>query len=301
MIFTKKEIENILSIIDFNASMFITTQMGEGVLSTYDKYILKKFGFDVNKIVQTYPPYLQSFMWGRLSGWLSYNQANQIAYSDFQKYLNTGQYFPLTAKESNMYDIAINRSYKHIKNLADKRKDTVTKLISDEDIKHELSEGISKRQSVQSIVSNLHHKTGDWQRDYGRIVETEMNTIFQMGRAEALEQKYGEDVEVFKSVYPQACRHCIKAYLTSGLGSQPKIFLLSELQANGTNIGRKVADWKPIVGSHHPFCRCNLNHHPKGTVWSDDKKMFVYPEKYISTIKRKNKVKIYVGDKKFEV
>lgn len=254
MIFTKNQIENLLSIIDFNTSMFISTQMGVDVLSTFDKYILNKFGFDVKKITEKYPPYLQSFMWGQLTGWLNNNQANSVSYSDFQKYLKTGQYFPLTTKERNLYDIAVNRSYKHIKNLSNKRKDHVTKLISDEDLKHEISEGISKRKSIQNIVSELGNKSGDWQRDYGRIVETEMNTIFQQGRATTLEKRFGEDVEVFKETYPLACRHCIRLHLTAGIGSKPIVLPLSVVQANGTNIGRKVADWKFTVDSVHPFC-----------------------------------------------
>lgn len=301
MIFTKNEIENILSIIDFHTSMFITTQMGEGVLSTYDKYILGKYGFDIKKIVQTYPPYLQSFMWGKLTGWLDNNQASQVSYKDFEKYLVSGQYIPLSKKENDIYDISINHSYKHIKNLAEKRKDAVTKYISEEDLKQTISEGISNRESKQAIVSNLHHQTGDWQRDYGRIVETEMNDIFQQGRGLSLEQKFGEDVEVFKSVYPQACRHCIRLYLTGGLGSEPRTFTLKQLQANGSNIGRKVAGWLATIGSTHAFCRCNLNRRPKNSIWDPEKKMFVLPKEYKRKIERKSKIKISVGDLKFEI
>jgi len=300
MIFSKVQVEKLLNIIDFQTSLFVITQMGGDVLSTYDKYILNKFGFDINIITKKYPPYLQSFLFGRLTGWLSNNQASQIAYSDFTKYLNSGQYFPLTKKEKTMYDIATNRSYTHIKNLGTKRKDELTKQISEEDVRREISTAISDRASIQNIISNWGNKTGNWQRDYGRIAETEMNSIFQLGRSLQIEEKYGENQLVFKDVYPGACRHCIRLYLTGGIGSEPRLFKLNELIANGTNIGRKVADWKPVLESVHPFCRCNLNYKPEGTLWDKEKKMFIYPEKYERKIERKSKVIIKVGDKKFE-
>ena len=301
MIFTKDQIENLLEIIDLHTSMFIVTQMGGDVLSTYDKYILRKFGFNISKITREYPPYLQSFIFGRLTAWLSDNQANSIAYSDFKTYLSSGQYFPLTKKEKSLYDLSISRSYKHIKNLGDKRKDEFTKQLTEEDIRREIAGSFENRTSIQTIISNWGHQTDNWQRDYGRIAETELNTIFQLGRALQIEQKYGLEQRVYKTVYPQACRHCIKLYLTNGIGSQPKIFTLKQLLENGSNVGRRVDEWKAVIESTHPFCRCNLYTVPEGTVWDEEKKMFVYPEKYERKIERKSKVIITVGTKRFEV
>lgn len=301
MIFTSKQVENLLSIIDFSTSVFVTTQMGRDVLSTYDKYILNKFGFDIDKIATKFPPFLQSFLFGRLTGWLSDNQASQIAYNDFEKHLKSGQYFPLTKKEQTLYNISINRSYDHIKNLAYKRKDELKRMISEEDIRDEISEAIEKRKSISNIVSEWGTKTGDWQRDYGRIAETEMNTIFQLGRATQIEERYGKDQKVYKQVFEGSCRHCIRLYLTGGIGSQPRIFTLQELQENGTNIGLKVSDWKPVISSVHPYCRCQLQFLPKGQIWDKGKKDFVYPEKYEQVIKRTQKNKLTVGDKVFWV
>ena len=60
--------------------------------------------------------------------------------------------------------------------------------------------------------------------------------------------------KVFKDVFVGGCRHCIRLYLTGGIGSQPKIFKISDLIANGDNIGVKVNDWKPVISSTHPHC-----------------------------------------------
>lgn len=301
MIFTQKQIENLLEIIDLHSSMFIVTQMGGDVLSTYDKYILNKFGFDINKLIQKYPPYFQSFMFGRLTAWLKNNQSSQIAYLDFKKYLESGQYFPLTKKEQTMYNIATKRSYGHIKNLGNKRKDSLVKQISEEDIRSEISGAIAERKSVQSIISNWGHQTGNWQRDYGRIADTEMNSIFNMGRALQFEEKYGKEVRVWKHTFPLACRHCIRLHCTNGIGSKPILKSLDEVISNGSNIGRKVSDWLFTIDSEHPFCRCLLEYFLEGMEWDEKRQMFVWPEKYERVIERKSKVIIKVGDKRFEV
>ena len=50
---------------------------------------------------------------------------------------------------------------------------------------------------------------------------------------------------------------------------KPRIFLLSELEANGTNVGRKRRDWLPTVGAVHPWCREILLDIPKGWGFND--------------------------------
>ena len=39
----------------------------------------------------------------------------------------------------------------------------------------------------------------------------------------------------------------------------PKIYTLAELAANGTNDGEPKSNWKPVIGSTHPRCRCQLH------------------------------------------
>lgn len=49
-------------------------------------------------------------------------------------------------------------------------------------------------------------------------------------------------------------------------------------------------------------CRCDLKEVPKGMVWNDETHSFEPPkEPYKRQVERKSKVKIYVGDKLFEV
>ena len=77
---------------------------------------------------------------------------------------------------------------------------------------------------------------------------------------------------------------------------------MSELIANGTNIGRKSKDWKPVLTNIHPFCRCLLRYVSDGYEW-DDKTQSFEPKKVEDKdrVQRKSKVKITVGTKYFEV
>ena len=84
----------------------------------------------------------------------------------------------------------------------------------------------------------------------------------------------------FKDVYNGACKHCIKAYLTGGIDSEPKIFKLSELRANGTNIGKKPEAWLPVIGGMHPHCRCTLNKYNPLYSWDSKTRSFTKPKEY---------------------
>ena len=48
-------------------------------------------------------------------------------------------------------------------------------------------------------------------------------------------------------------------------GVTPKVFKLSELIGNGTNYGKKQADWVATLGIIHPYCQCTLGIKPKDT------------------------------------
>lgn len=64
-----------------------------------------------------------------------------------------------------------------------------------------------------------------------------------------------EDESYFaNNVAVHNCPDCVRLHLTAGPGSPPRIFKLSELQANGTNVGKKRAAWKAVIGPVHPWC-----------------------------------------------
>ena len=120
----------------------------------------------------------------------------------------------------------------------------------------------------------LREKTNDWERDWHRVAHTEMWSAKCQGEVEAILQ--GEspfsndkgDTEVYCKPGPNACPKCKQMYLERD-GVTPKVFKLSQLISNGSNYGKKQADWKPCVPPLHPNCMCPLSIKPKNTKFDE--------------------------------
>lgn len=316
MIFTPEEIQRLFDIIDYRLARIVADVLGGDALKPEDKELLKRNGYDWAKELKKIPPYYQSFLFGRLSGVLTPAQLRSVDYRDFLLFVERNQFKELSTREKAVYNAAATRTYSYIKTMGQRMRDILSNAISQEDvkllteqqrqlelgtIKKEITEGVLKRRSVQSIISNIGHSLNDWNRDWGRIVETEMQGIYQIGIAETIMSEHGLDALVYKEVFPGACKHCLRLYTTNGSGSKPRLFKLVDLIANGDNIGRKAKDWAPTLQGIHPFCRCQLRYLPKGYVWDEERQIFAPPKDYKPKIERRSKVKIYVGDKIFEV
>jgi hypothetical protein len=303
--FTAEDIEKVIGVVNRHYSMLIVTTLGTEALSEYDRAILELNGVDVDALKQDYPPFMQMFMLGRLAAILDDKQIQQLERDDFNKYLERGQFVPLSQREREEYQISQQMSYGHLKGLANKVTSEARDIILEENkkliISEEITRGATDRLSIQSIVSNLGHRTGEWDRDWRRIVVTEMQNIYNQGKAGEISQKYGDEALVWKQVFEGACRHCIRLYTTSGLGSEPRVFKLKDLIANGNNLNLKVDEWKPIVGATHSHCRCDLRTVFKGQVWNLVDKVWGYVDGRVGIVQRKSKIKITVGDKEFFV
>lgn len=309
MYFSQEQIEEILDLIDFYHINFIGNNIGSSILTDKDKLFLSNYGIDF-KIFPIDGTLNNAFKFGVLAESLGDSVTKNMSYNDFKTYIKRGNFIPLTKQEEYALDFVKKRAYSDIKGLGNKiGKDVHTILIEADNkkrqkyediIKTESIKAIEERKSLNEIVSALGHKTGDWNRDFGRISDYINHQAYEEGRATSIEDKFGKDSLVYKNVYPGACRYCIHHYLTSGIGSEPKLFKLSQLKANGTNIGRKAANWLPTLGPLHPWCRCTVTYLEEGEIWDDELKEFVM-EKYIPKIHRRNKILVTVGDKKYEV
>jgi hypothetical protein len=136
-------------------------------------------------------------------------------------------------------------------------------------IQTETARAIEERATVRKLASNLGHATGDWARDWRRIAATEMQTAHQTGVATAIARDFGPEALAAKIPTPLACKRCRDLYLDASTG-RPRIFKLSDLLANGTNVGRKSKDWLPVVGATHPHCLCFLTSVNPGWAFDDD-------------------------------
>ena len=310
MILTQSQIDEILGIIDFHHLFVISTNFGKSILSNEDRHILTSFGVNLN-VLPDITNYDKTYMFGVLSNILGDENTKTLTYNDIFQYVKSGQYFPLTKREKEELDIAKRQTYTHLKGLKQRAKGKVESFIYETEktsrekyelaIKSGIEEGVAKRKSVSKIVSDIGHSLNEWKHDWGRIVETEMNNVYLLGKASQIKEKRGKDALVYKQPYVTACRHCIRLYLTKGLGSQPILFKLSQLEANGTNIGVKVQDWKATLGSVHPYCRCALYDVLPGYKWSNETKRFELSKDWERKVERQSKVKITIGTKIFEV
>jgi len=252
MIFTDQEIQRLLEIVDYHSSFIAGTTLGKEVLTEYDKFILNKHGINPEKILEGKDTtYYHMYLFGRLAMELGEKQAGQVTYNDFKKYIERGQYVPLTKNENELLKLAQRRTYGHIKGLGERIKQDVNSSITNKSkeqyekiISQEIERGIIERRTISNIVIDIGQRTETWNRDWGRIVETEYNNIFQQGRGEEIIKEHGSDALVYKETYPGACRWCIKLHLKDGIGSEPRIYKLSEVISNGSNYGKKPNEWK---------------------------------------------------------
>lgn len=266
MIFNNEQIQEILSLVDFRFADLVWKIFGPSHLTSQDKENLKKHGIDPGSLVKKIPPYWANWMFGLLSGKLSDYQTKQISYKDLLDYLARRQYETPSKREIEEYEMACNRTYGYLKGLGDKMKKDISSYISDSElrmrmeqertIKEGIKRGVIERDTTKLIAAKISNQLNDWSRDWNRIVETEYQGVFNMGRVQSyMREGDGSNTLIYFDVYPAACRHCIRLYLTAGIGSEPKLFTAEELIGNGTNIGRRVADWKPtIITAVHPFC-----------------------------------------------
>jgi hypothetical protein len=186
---------------------------------------------------------------------------------------------PLSPTESASLDFARARAGQYITGLTDRVGADINGLTVEEgewlrsQYRDQVEVGVAQRDAWRKVASRMGDATDDWSRDLQRVAATEMQAAHQAGVADQIRNDEGEDATVFKQPTPDACPDCIALHLTGGIGSPPRLFKLSELEANGTNVGRKRADWKPVVGTVHPWCACELNYMPDGFAFDDDGQM----------------------------
>ena len=177
-----------------------------------------------------------------------------------------------------------------------------------------LNEANKEEFKMSNVVEYIKEKFEDWsylKDTISYISESALNE----GKIEEIKNKIGED-KVDPLVYKvpildeKLCSACKKAYLNND--GTPRLFKLSELAANGTNIGRKYKSWLPVISQMHLHCRCLLQYFenlPNTTLddyeFNENKHRYILKEKILNDtnrkVQRKSKVKIVIGQKEFEV
>lgn len=244
--------------------MQLTVGSGDNKLSPE---LLKKLNLpkDVKDLIT------DSYKFGRLSI-TSGKKLDNMPEKEVEKLLNS---MKLSPAQRRAIEYSQMNTQLHLQNLQAKINSTVLALaIQDQTnmyntIGSVIPDAIANNTDRYKIIQQLRETSKDWNRDWHRVAMTEMQNAKMNGEAQAilngdspLSSKKGETL-VFKRPAPNCCAMCRKLYLEKG-STKPIVFKLSDLLANGTNYGKKQADWKAVVGTVHPSCVCQLSILPDG-------------------------------------
>ena len=261
---TKAQIAKIKKIITEHMEVLMKIVVGDGKPSPE---LLRKLGLpkEVTDLIT------DSYKYGKL-GVLRGKDLSKMSQSEVEKLLKKLTLTKHQQKAVEYLQIKTQQSIDtlHAKVLANVMNAVVQdQLNMYETVKKVVPDAVAEHTERYKVIQQLREQSGDWARDWHRVAHTEMWDAKVMGEANAIidnespVSKKGSETLVFKRPGPNACAQCKKHYLESD-GITPKVFRLSDLMANGTNYGKKTADWKPTVGILHPNCLCPLSVMPDG-------------------------------------
>ena len=291
MIFTYNQIQDLLSILKKHELIFILNQLGVNYLSQADKAILLASGIDIDKFKNKKGIVEHAFLFGILADAVGDDRAKNMSYPQFQKFIASKNFIPLTDEEEFALEQIKNRAYTDITNLGARMRNAVSNsvlrnnqqqsVIVQKMIRSKAIEAIKLRKGARALAADLANTSKDWEVDWLRIAYYLTHEAYNAGRAQSILREHGAESEVYFDVYPGACKKCKELYLKdpSDPDSEPIVYKLSEIIANGNNIGRKTADWLPTISPTHPYCRCTINHKKPGFAWDASVRAFTKPMK----------------------
>lgn len=306
MVFTQSQIQDMLSILKRYELVFIAKQLGLSFLSQADKNILLAAGIDVNKYKNKQGIIEHAFLFGILAEAIGDARAKKMSYLQFQKFLASGNFIPLTEEEEFALQTVKNRAYTDITNLGARmrtglsnavlRNNQQQALVVQNMIRQKTVKAIELRSGARGLAADLAETSKDWEVDWLRIAYYLTHEAYNSGRAQSILKQHGPNAEVYFDVYAGACVHCSELYLTDpdDPESIPIVFPLKEIIANGNNIGRKVADWKPTISPTHPYCRCTINYKDPNFDWDAEMHAFVKPKKKVSSNPKLKGIKLNI-------
>lgn len=306
MVFTQAQIQDMLSILTRYQLTFILNQLGPTYLTASEKSLLLAAGIDVNKYVNKKGVIEHAFYFGILADAIGDDRAKKMDYPQFQKFLASKNYIPLTAEEEYALQQVKNRAYTDITNLGARMRSALSNsvlrnnqqqsLIVQKMIRAKTIKAIELRSGARALAADLANTSQDWEVDWLRIAYYLTHEAYNAGRAQDILKNHGANAEVYFDVYEGACKRCKELYLEDpdDPDSKPIVFKLDDIIANGNNIGRKSADWKPTISPTHPYCRCTINYKDPDLEWDANLRAFVKPKKKVSTNPRLQGVKLNI-------
>lgn len=308
---TPDQVHTIVELLDRQLILFTATTLGAHVLSDSDKNLLQSYGIDYNHVYDESKDIVSlNYQLGMLSELLG-QQTKDVTYDQLVRYVKSGQHIPLNERERATIDSikmqAVSDIKAHKGRIFQDINNVVNNKLGDlkadqrEFIREQVLQGVSERKARKDIARDIARLTGDWSRNFNKSVQYISHTALNEGRAAVLEKRYqgtNQEPKMYFQVQTDACDHCVDAYLTNGVGSEPKIFTLKQLQQNGSNIGRKINERLPTLSAYHIHCRCLATEYIEGTIWNGTR--FVFDKNYKSSIKRP-KIRIVFNNQEYWV
>jgi hypothetical protein len=306
MIFTASQISDMLSILKKYELMFIANQLGTDFLTAADKAILLAAGIDVDQFKNAQGIIEHAFLFGILAEAIGDARAKKMNYKQFQKFLKSKNFIPLTEEEELALQNVKQRAYTDITNLSNRMagafRNVVLKnnqeqlLLAQKIVRDKAVTAIELRQGATKLAQELADAAQSWDTDWLRVAYYILTEAYNQGRAQSILKNNGADAEVYFDVFNEACPSCRKLYLEDpdDENSRPKIFKLKDIISNGNNIGRKQSEWLPVIPPVHPYCRCQINVVPYGFEWDNDVRAFTKPIKKISKNPKLRNVKLNI-------
>jgi hypothetical protein len=114
-----------------------------------------------------------------------------------------------------------------------------------------------KEAAQKHLGQALNDTVTEWRNRWKMICDTELARASNYGAMDAIlhsnQNKAPEEILVYK-VGPHdgaVCDECRRFWFWDD-GVTPRVYLMSELIAGGSNIGKKRRDWKPTIDNTHP-------------------------------------------------
>lgn len=265
---TPEQLDAVKKVIEKHHSALIFQLVGDDGLTEEERTLLEESG-----LKDKLDALRQSYLFGQA---MAQNDVQKdMPFEDFLEWLKKNPVRLTTAENFAVRNAAIHAGA-HIRHLGAKIVQQTNMEVFQEDakaradilrtvVRPEVATNIRKRESIGALKFALGRRIEDWERDWNRVAITEKVNAMNQGVADSYRKNHG-DPWVYKQPMPDACKHCLRLHI--GPDGHPRIFKLSNLESNGTNVGVKAANWQPVVGAVHPHCQCQLIRVPAG--WGFD-------------------------------
>lgn len=261
MAISPKQLQAIKDIIALHHQAFVANYVSPAAVTQQVKDELRQKGLLSVQVSSIEDAYLYGLVLAQL------NDPNTVGltYPQFRRRVEA-QPVPLTQPEVHAVAMANAKAAQYIVGLGNRVSARTGEVVIEADkalraqmrgdIRDTVAEAVAERKTVKQIKSDLGHATQDWTRDLDRIAVTEQQFAMQEGFAQHVVKTRGDDAKVAKLSAKDCCPQCAALYLEDG--GKPRIFTISDLEKNGTNVGRRQAEWRATIGPVHPNCSCQL-------------------------------------------